>query len=109
MRRLLLALLFIISTGCSGAQYAPKTKNLFGDDGYGYSDEKISYNQYLVTYEGSPLNNFDQQLDFVTKRANELCNSSNYKLEIEEIYDVYMVIDGNYLSPKTIGLVTCDF
>ena len=75
---LLIAFCVIISA-CSGIPYAPKGTTMY--DG-GYSDVKTGTNTYRVTFEGNGYNKQEQVVDFVRRRAAELCSPLKAETEI---------------------------
>lgn len=48
----------------------------------GYSDVKTGVNAYTVTFEGNGYNKQEQVVDFVRKRADELCRPLKAETEV---------------------------
>jgi hypothetical protein len=83
MRRTAFALLLVILSGCTGVPYAPKGSTIYKG---GYSDKKLSEGEYLVRFEGNGYNTMPQVVEFVKRRATELCGSSDFDATVRQFF-----------------------
>jgi hypothetical protein len=83
MRRTLIIVLSAVVSGCSGVPYAPKGSTIYKG---GYTDQKVAEREYLVRFEGNGYNTMPQVVDFVKRRAAELCGSTNFEAQIREFF-----------------------
>jgi hypothetical protein len=50
----------------------------------GYTDKTIADKEYFVRFEGNGFNTMPQVVDFVKRRAGELCGSSDFDADVRE-------------------------
>ena len=112
MNRISIVFLAALISGCSGIPYAPKGSTVY--DG-GYSEKKLDDGKYFVLFEGNAYNNMPQVVDFVKKRASELCSPRELDIEVKQYLrrttssgfangTVYM---SNHAFPTAEGVVAC--
>jgi hypothetical protein len=112
MRRTLLVVAVIFLSGCSGVPYAPKGSTVYKG---GYTDQKIAEGEYLVRFEGNGFNTMPQVVEFVNRRAAELCGSPNFEAKMREYvssnteigYAGGMVYPSRHQFPNAEAQVKC--
>lgn len=110
-RHYIVALLLITLIGC--ATPYQKESGLNPTTG-GYSDEKISENEYFITFRGNPKTTFEQVESMWNRRAMELCPNgyeSDYQRsqspDHQSVYASGVVIENTYMFPTIEGKATC--
>jgi len=88
MNRTAFALLLVMLGGCA-IPYAPKGSTIYAG---GYTDKKLSDGEYLVRFEGNAYNTTDQVVEFVKRRASELCGSSEFETDIRQFFTTHTEI-----------------
>jgi len=112
MRFMLFALGLSVLSGCSGVPYAPKGTTIYKG---GYSSEKISEGVYRVRFEGNGYNTMPQVIEYVKRRASEVCAPHGYDADIREYISINhevgyangMVYPSTHKFPNAEATVTC--
>ncbi len=84
MYRLSILLFTMALFGCAGpAPYVQKGSNYHL---FGYSDKKLAEGVYSVRFEGKDGNTMPEIVDYVKRRAAELCGSPDFEAEVRQFY-----------------------
>lgn len=104
--RLSILLFTMTLLGCAGpAPYVQKgsTSYQFGYL-FGYSDKKLSEGVYSVRFEGNVYNTMPEVVEYVKRRAAELCGSSDFEAEIRQFHRMRTEVSPDY--PHGKGILT---
>lgn len=74
--KLIFLLSLFIFTSCGALQYQPKD-NFNG--GGGYSEEKLTSNRYIVTFQGNGHNTPAQVYKYFLRRSAEIAKANSYE------------------------------
>jgi len=112
MKKLVGILVACSIAGCVGVPYAAKGTAGFAG---GYSDEQLGENKYLVRFQGNAYNEMPQVVEYVKRRAAELCAPHDYDIEIKEYISTHtevgyaggMAYPSTHQFPNAEGIVIC--
>ena len=112
MCRFVLLAIVLVLTGCSGIPYAPKGTTVYQG---GFTDKRIAEKEYFVRFEGNGYNTMPQVVEFVRRRATELCGSSDFEASIREYisshsatgYASGMVYPSQHRFPNAEAQIKC--